>query len=90
MDFKHIISEFGKTFSNQKSFLSSKRIERFVIFSTMLGITLFFLIKNTIKCELNATDFAIVIGLWMGYAGFNTVQIKKDSNDTSESSKESI
>ena len=84
MNFIDILKEFGLTFSNKKSLLSSKRIERFVVFSTMLAVTLFFLVKNIWKCELNATDFAIVIGLWMGYAGFNTVQIKKDSNETGQ------
>lgn len=81
MSFKEIVSELTKTFSNKPSFLSSKRIERFVIFSTMLGVTLFFLIKNILKCEISAVDFTIVVTLWMGYAGFNTVLINKDKKD---------
>ena len=80
MDIKTIFGEWVKTFSNRPSFLSSKRIERFVIFTLMLIVTLFFLIKGIIQCQLSAVDFTIVVGLWMGYAGFNTIQGRKDSN----------
>lgn len=80
MDIKSIFMEWVKTFSNKASFLSAKRIERFAIFSLMLAVTLFFLIKGIIQCQLSAVDFTIVVGLWMGYAGFNTIQGRKDNN----------
>jgi hypothetical protein len=37
----------------------------------MLILTISYVIKST----LGATDFMIIIGGWLGYAGFNTIQI---------------
>ncbi len=80
MDIKSLFGEWIKTFSNKASFLSSKRIERFVIFSTMLLLTIVFLGKGIFECSILATDFAIVVTLWLGLAGFNTIQGRKDKN----------
>lgn len=75
---KWIFNEILNTFSNKKSFLSSKRIERFLIFMVMLILTVIFITKSIIACTLGATDFVIIVGTWLGYGGFNTLQIKKD------------
>jgi hypothetical protein len=75
---KWIFSELLNTFSNKKSFLSSKRIERFFIFSVMLILTIIFITKSIIACTLGATDFMIIIGSWLGYGGWTTTQISKD------------
>lgn len=85
--FKWLGSELLNTFSNKKSFLSSKRIERFLIFMVMLIMTIFFIVKSIIACTLGATDFVIIVASWLGYAGFNTVQIKKDVNDNIKDDK---
>lgn len=75
---KKIIKEWLMTFSNKPSTLSSKRLERFAIFTVMLFLTTCYLINSMIKCSIGAIDFMIIITGWLGYAGFNTVQIKKD------------
>lgn len=75
---KWVSNEVLNTFSNKKSFFSSKRLERFLIFSLMLSLTVFFVVKSIITCTLGATDFIIIVGTWLGYGGFNTIQIKKD------------
>ena len=84
---KWLFKEILNTFSNKKSFLSSKRIERFLIFTIMLVMTIIFITKAIVACTLGATDFMIIIAGWLGYAGFNTVQIKKDTNDSNVDDK---
>lgn len=82
--FKWLYTEILNTFSNKKSFLSSKRIERFLIFTVMLSLTIFFIVKAIIACTLGATDFMIIIGTWLGYGGWTTTQISKDKKLESE------
>lgn len=69
-------NELILTFSNRKSFFSSKKIERFVVFSTFLIITIIYLGLNlkTIK----PIEFIEVIGLWLTYGGWNTYQSYRD------------
>ena len=74
--------EWVKTFSNNPSFLSSKRIERFLIFLTMLVASAVFLFKNIFSCGIDSTGLMIVVGGWLGYAGFNIVQGRKDETGT--------
>jgi small neutral amino acid transporter SnatA (MarC family) len=76
-----LLNEILNTFSNKPSLLSSKRIERFAVFASMLFATLGFMFYHIFKCSLNATDLIIIVATWLGYAGFNTVQIKKDKKD---------
>jgi hypothetical protein len=78
---KEIIKEWLLTFSNQPSSLSSKRLERFAVFTTMLGLTIGFTINAIFKCSISAAEIMIIVAGWLGYAGFNTIQIKKDIND---------
>jgi len=79
-----LVYEWLLTFSNRKSFFSSKRIERFVIFVTMLIATIVYLWKAISACTIGATDFMIVISGWLAFAGFNTIQIRKDVKDEKE------
>jgi hypothetical protein len=73
------IHEWLQTFSNEKSHFSSKRLERFAIFSSMLGATIVFLASHIFKCDFTSTELMIVVAGWLGYAGFNIVQGKKDN-----------
>ena len=79
---RHVVVEWLKTFSNKPSFVSSKRIERFAVFTTMLICTVYFLVKAITSCSINATDLMIVVVGWLGYAGFNTIQGRKDHQQT--------
>lgn len=75
----NLIWELILTFSNKKSLFASKRIERFIVFSTMLWATVIYLHYH-IK-TLTSTEFmAIVIG-WLGYGGFTMVQNSKDRKE---------
>lgn len=73
--------ELIKTFTGKKSLFSSKRIERFLVFSAMLVLTIVYAVTNIKNCSLSAIDFAVILGVWMTYAGFNTIKIKKDNTE---------
>jgi uncharacterized membrane protein len=64
--------EFLLTFSTKKSFFSSKKLERFVVFSVFLLLTVVFLLIR-IK-TLTSIEFIEVVGLWLVYGGYNTLQ----------------
>ena len=73
--------EWTRTLSSKTSFLSSKRLERFFVFSNMLAITDYFLIKSIYYSEISAVDLMIVTGGWLGYAGFTLVRGEKNKID---------
>lgn len=77
---KELVLEWLRTFSNQPSAVSSKRLERFAVFTSMLLLSIYFVINSILKCSISAAELMIVIGTWLGYAGFNTIQIKKDND----------
>lgn len=78
---KELVLEWLRTFSNEPSALSSKRLERFAVFTTMLLLTIIFVVNSIFKCSISAAEFMIVVTPWLGYGGFNTIQIKKDSEN---------
>ncbi|MFA9215391.1 MAG: hypothetical protein ACEQSR_16385 [Candidatus Methylacidiphilales bacterium] len=80
---KELVLEWLRTFSNQPSAVSSKRLERFAVFTSMLLLSIYFVINSILKCSISAAELMIVVGTWLGYAGFNTIQIKKD-NESNE------
>jgi hypothetical protein len=75
-NFKKAFLEWIKTFSNEKSFLSAKRINRFVLTATGLGLTIFVVIYN--KDKFTATDNMIVIGPLFVYAGYEVSKTEKE------------
>lgn len=77
---KELVLEWLRTFSNEPSALSSKRLERFAVFTTMLLLTIIFVVNSIFKCSISAAELIIVVATWLGYAGFNTIQIKKDND----------
>jgi len=75
---KELIREWLLTFSDKKSWLSSKRLERFALFVVALGASAYFLFKGIYNWEITSTDLIIVTATLFGYAGFATIQGKKD------------
>jgi len=73
IDFWH---ELFMTFSVKKSLLSSKKIERFVIFGVLMSMTIFYVIKNI--DEMSSLGFVEICLMWLGYAGYNTVMNHRD------------
>jgi hypothetical protein len=75
---KELLTEWLLTFSDKKSWLSSKRLERFALFVVALGASAYFLFKGIYNWEITSTDLIIVTATLFGYAGFATIQGKKD------------
>lgn len=75
---KELIREWLLTFSDKKSWLSSKRLERFALFVVALGASAYFLFKGIYNWEITSTDLIIVTATLFGYAGFATIQGKKN------------
>lgn len=76
-----LINYFLDTLTNKPSRFSSKRIERFAVFTSMLIATDIYLVMAIFKCSISATDLMIVCGGWLAYAGFNIIQGRKDKDN---------
>ena len=82
---KKVIKDFYGTFSSTKSFLSSKRIERFAFVTSALIIILGTFIYLMYKSTLTATDAIMLAGVLLtagGYTLAQTEKAKKDKNET--------
>lgn len=79
---KELIREWLLTFSNRQSSISSKRLERFALFVVALGASAYFLFKGIYNWDITSTDLILVTATLFGYAGFATIQGKKDESNT--------
>jgi Ca2+/Na+ antiporter len=70
------IRELLLTFSNKSTLLSSKKIERFIVFMTFITVTVYYLSIH-IK-ELTVGEFLEIIGVWLTYGGYNSLMNYKD------------
>jgi len=68
--------EIIMTFSNQKSMLYSKKIERFIIFWVFLIITIIYVIRNIDNLE--AFDMVEILAIWLAAASFNSIMSNRD------------
>lgn len=73
---KKWIFEIVKTLSNEKSFLSSKRLERLILFWSALTVSLFYFWIH--RLTITTAEVVIICSMLFGYAGFNTVMTSKD------------
>lgn len=72
--------ELVKTFSNQPSYYSSKRIERGVLFVNSIILLDFFYVKQ--YEQLTTTEAVSIFGAQLVYAGFHVKQIQKDIKES--------
>tara|TARA_R110000782_G_scaffold223453_1_gene310412 strand:+ start:64 stop:393 length:330 start_codon:yes stop_codon:yes gene_type:complete len=79
-----LYTEIKNTFSDKPSSLSSKRIERMLLFMTAL------IASNawfwTHHASLNAQDLCLYLATNLGYAGFTLVQSQKEKKPIKEDS----
>ncbi|MCC7514522.1 MAG: hypothetical protein IT212_07500 [Bacteroidia bacterium] len=83
---KKLLIELLKTFSNEKSFLSSKRINRFLFLITGLSLSIFIIIYN--RGKWGALECMIVIGALFGYAGYEMTKTQKEKLTKKEDESE--
>jgi magnesium-transporting ATPase (P-type) len=79
--------EFLLTFSNEKSLISSKKLERGIVFYTFLFLSIFFIIKKF--PELDSFSFIEILAVWLAYGGYNTYQNYRDMKNVRQDRKES-
>lgn len=72
----NFVDEIVLTFSNRKSLLSSKKIERFIIFNVFLFLTIIFIWKKIDTIE--ARDFIEIMIVWLSYGGYNSFMNFRD------------
>ena len=70
------MDEIVLTFSNKKSLLSSKKIERFIVFNVFLVLTVLYVWKNIDTLE--ARDFIEITLVWLAYGGYNSFMSFRD------------
>jgi hypothetical protein len=75
-NFKWFFIEVLKTFSSEHSWLSSKRIERALLFTAAL----FLIVRYTLKHipTMSSSDLLIIVGPLFIYAGYNTSVIRTE------------
>jgi hypothetical protein len=78
------LRDFYRTFSNEKSFLSSKKIERSLFVTTILAMYWTFFILVVLKATI--TDFILFISPLFIAAGFNLLQSEKNKKNEKNNS----
>ena len=71
-----VICQLYATLSNNKSFLSSKRVERMILFNAALGIAVCYVWYN--RADITTGEVIAISGTLFGYAGFNTIMGTQD------------
>jgi hypothetical protein len=74
------------TFSNNKSMLSSKKIERFIVFNCFLVLTFYYVFINI--DEIDARSFIEIIGVWLFYGGYNSFMSLRDKKLSNQNGDE--
>ena len=83
---RYAVREWWNTLSTKPSFLSSKRVERFVFTVTVVVITWIINMYNLGKWT--ATDHVITLSPLLIAAGYNIMQERNDRKDDKEKSSE--
>ena len=80
-NFKKIFKDIYATFSNEKSFLSSKRLTTGGANISVIFLTIFFVIIMTWRDRLDASGFAIVMAPLVAMGAYNVAQTMKDKKN---------
>lgn len=76
---KMVICQLYATLSNNKTFLSAKRVERMLLFNSALGMAVCYVWYN--RATISTSDIVIICTMLFGYAGFNVVMGNKEKKD---------
>jgi hypothetical protein len=50
----------------------------------MLAATTYYLFKGVYNWEISSTDLMLIVAGWLGFAGFNVIQGRKDNTENNE------
>jgi len=73
---EHVVKQLWATLSEEPSFISSKKLERCLIVSTMLSASLYFIYTHI--QTLTPVDLMVVVTPWLTYGGYGMVMTQKD------------
>lgn len=86
--FKWFLWEMLMTFSGQKGFFASKRIESFVTFSTATSMIIVYVILRFLGvltiATMPATDIVFLSGTLYGYGGYNRIMMAREGTKTNK------
>lgn len=86
---KWLAWELLMTFSGQKGFFASKRIENFVTFSLATLMIVVYTILRFIGVltltSMPSTDIVLLSGTLYGYGGYNRIMMERESKSTTQS-----
>ena len=74
--FNYLIWELVLTLSHTKSLFSSKRLERWSLFTTALSMCIIYFIMH-LK-TITVPEMLGIVGVLLGYAGFTMTKTEKD------------
>lgn len=77
-NFKKVVKDIYATFSNDKSFLSSKRLTTGGANISVIALTIFFVIIMTWRNKLEASGFSLVVAPLVAMGAYNVAQTMKD------------
>ncbi len=82
----NVLRDIYHTFSNEKSFLSAKKNERFILVLTILCMYWIFFFIVVLKASIS--DFVLFISPLFVAAGFNLLQTEKEKSKDKETTLE--
>jgi len=47
----------------------------------MLAASTYYLFKGVYNWEISSTDLMVIVAAWLGFAGFNVIQGRKDNTE---------
>lgn len=77
-NFKKLVLELIYTLSGKKSLLSSKRIERMLLFNAALGMSCCYVWYH--RATIGVPELISICVMLFGYAGFNTAMSMKEKH----------
>lgn len=83
---RKVVTDLYATLSNDKSFLSSKRIERAILFNAALGMSVAYVWYR--RASITTTEVVAISTMLFGYAGFNTIMGNKDKAIPAQTAEE--
>lgn len=77
-----LLSEITYMFSNKQGLFSSKRVERFVMFTIAMWLIVGYVIRKW--NELSVDNVLMLGGFLLGFGAWNAVQLRKDKQAENE------
>jgi hypothetical protein len=78
---KWLLRQLLATFSDEPSYITSKRLERFGMYSSSMFVFLDYYRRN--RTHISVGECIAMVTLMLGYAGYNSYQMRKEKQESS-------